>query len=140
MIEFTAHSTGDLPEIAQKILSEAGDFRLFAFYGNMGVGKTTLILKLIEHLGVEDAGSSPTFSIVNEYRDAQNQPVYHFDFYRINSLDEVYDIGYEEYFFSSAYCFMEWPENIEELLPEDTLRVYISEEENVRKIKLALPS
>ena len=140
MTEFTAHSTSDLPKIAHQILSEAGDFRLFAFYGNMGVGKTTLILKLIELLGVEDAGSSPTFSIVNEYRDGKNHPVYHFDFYRINSLDEVYDLGYEEYFFSDAYCFMEWPENIEELLPDDTVRIYIRDEENVRKIKLALPS
>ncbi len=140
MTEFTAHSTGDLPKIADQILSKAGDFRLFAFYGNMGVGKTTLILRLIELLGVEDAGSSPTFSIVNEYRDGKNYPVYHFDFYRINSLDEVYDLGYEEYFFSDAYCFMEWPENIEELLPDDTVRIYISDEENVRKIKLALPS
>lgn len=139
-MEYKAASTGDLPAIAQNILSRAGDFRLFAFYGDMGVGKTTLILQLIKLLGVKDPGSSPTFSIVNEYRDAKNHPVYHFDFYRIDSVDEVYDIGYEEYFFSNAWCFMEWPEKIEELLPEETVKVFISEEENVRKIKVELPS
>lgn len=139
-MEYSAESTADLPKIARDILSKAGDFRLFAFYGNMGVGKTTLILQIIDILGVKEPGSSPTFSIVNEYRDAGNKPVYHFDFYRIESIDEVYDIGYEEYFFSDALCFMEWPEKIEELLPDDTVKIFIIEEENVRKIKVELPS
>ncbi len=139
-MDYRANTTGDLPKIARDILSRAEDFRLFAFYGEMGVGKTTLILQFIEILGVADAGSSPTFSIVNEYRDRDNRPVYHFDFYRIESVDEVYDIGYEDYFFSESYCFMEWPEKIDALLPEETVKVYINEEENVRKIKLELPS
>lgn len=139
-MEYIAESTDDLPKIARNILSKAGDFRLFAFYGNMGVGKTTIILQLIQILGVKDPGSSPTFSIVNEYRDISNKPVYHFDFYRIESVEEVYDIGYEEYFFSNAYCFMEWPEKIEELLPYETVKIFINEEESVRKIKVELPS
>lgn len=139
-MEYSAASTGDLPKIARDILSKAGDFRLFAFYGNMGVGKTTLILQLIQILGVKEPGSSPTFSIVNEYRGGDNEPVYHFDFYRIESIDEVYDIGYEEYFFSDSWCFMEWPERIEELLPDETVKIFITEEENVRKIKVELPS
>lgn len=106
----------------------------------MGVGKTTLILQMIQVLGVKEPGSSPTFSIVNEYRNIENLPVYHFDFYRIESIDEVFDIGYEDYFFSDSWCFMEWPERIEELLPDETVKVYITEEENVRKIKVELPS
>ena len=140
MTTYIAPSTEDLPKIARDILSRAEDFRLFAFYGKMGVGKTTLILQFIEILGVSDAGSSPTFSIVNEYRDRNNHPVYHFDFYRIESVDEIYDIGYEDYFFGESYCFMEWPEKIAELLPEETVKVYINEEGSVRKIKLELPS
>ena len=139
-MEYFSNSPGDLSEIARDILSKAGEYRLFAFYGEMGAGKTTFILEFIKLLGVKDAGSSPTFSIVNEYRDGENRPVYHFDFYRIDSVDEVYDIGYEDYFFNDAYCFMEWPEKIQELLPEETVNIYMNVEENVRKIKLALPS
>jgi|SRR5690554_719750 len=139
-MKYISNSPGDLAEIARDILSKAGEFRLFAFYGEMGAGKTTFILEFIKLLGVKDAGSSPTFSIVNEYRDHKNQPVYHFDFYRIESVEEVYDIGYEDYFFSDAYCFMEWPEKIEEILPEETVNIYMNVEENVREIKLALPS
>lgn len=139
-MEYFSNSPGDLSEIAREILSKADEFRLFAFYGEMGAGKTTFILEFIKLLGVKDAGSSPTFSIVNEYRDGANRPVYHFDFYRIESIEEVYDIGYEDYFFSDSYCFMEWPEKIQEILPEETVNVYMNVEENVRKIKLALPS
>ena len=139
-MEYFSNSPGDLSEIARDILSKAGEFRLFAFYGEMGAGKTTFILEFIKLLGVKDAGSSPTFSIVNEYRDGENRPVYHFDFYRIESIEEVYDIGYEDYFFSDSYCFMEWPEKIQEILPEETVNIYMNVEENVRKIKLALPS
>lgn len=139
-MEYFSDSPGDLSEIARDILSKAGEFRLFAFFGEMGAGKTTFILEFIKLLGVKDAGSSPTFSIVNEYRDGKNRPVYHFDFYRIDSVEEVYDIGYEDYFFSDSYCFMEWPEKIQEILPEETVNIYMNVEENVRKIKLALPS
>lgn len=139
-MEYNAESTGDLPDIARDILSKAGDFRLFAFYGNMGVGKTTFILQFLHVVGVKESGSSPTFSIVNEYRDRENKPVYHFDFYRIESVDEIYDIGYEDYFFSGARCFMEWPDKIEELLPVETVKIFMNEEENVRNIKVELPS
>jgi len=139
-MEYFSNSPDDLSEIARDILSKAGDFRLFAFYGDMGAGKTTFILMFIKLLGVVDDGSSPTFSIVNEYRDRENRPVYHFDFYRIESVDEVYDLGYEDYFYNNAYCFMEWPEKIQEILPEETVNIYLNVEESVRKIKLELPS
>ena len=101
---------------------------IFAFYGKMGSGKTTFIKSLCEELGVEDTINSPTFAIVNEYEDREANTIFHFDFYRIKSLTEVYNMGYEEYFYSNAYCFIEWPELIEELLPEEHIRVDISEE------------
>ena len=101
---------------------------IFAFYGKMGSGKTTFIKNLCEELGVEDTINSPTFAIVNEYEDREANTIFHFDFYRIKSLAEVYNMGYEEYFYSNAYCFIEWPELIEELLPEEHIRVDISEE------------
>jgi tRNA threonylcarbamoyladenosine biosynthesis protein TsaE len=103
-----------------------GDAKVFAFYGQMGAGKTTFIKAVCEELGVSDVITSPTFAIVNEY--TASVPVYHFDFYRIKKLEEVYDMGYEDYFYSGALCFIEWPELIEELLPEDAVRVTISEE------------
>jgi tRNA threonylcarbamoyladenosine biosynthesis protein TsaE len=106
---------------------------VFAFYGGMGAGKTTFIKAICEELGVDDVITSPTFAIVNEYSmdhspQANGQKVYHFDFYRIKRLEEVYDMGYEDYFFSGCPCFIEWPELIEELLPDDTIRVNISVE------------
>ena len=98
------------------------------FSGFLGAGKTTFVKALCEVLGIDDVVNSPTFSIVNEYRsDETGELVYHFDFYRINKLSEVYDMGYEDYFYSGALCFIEWPELIEELLPEDALRVEITE-------------
>lgn len=139
-MEYASYSPADLSDIAKDILKKAENYRLFAFYGEMGAGKTTLILEFIKTLNIIDFGSSPTFSIVNEYRAKDNEPVFHFDFYRIQSLEEVYDIGYEDYFFGGAYCFMEWPEKIEEILPSDTVKIYIDVKENVRKIKLGLPS
>ena len=108
------------------------DDRFFAFFGKMGVGKTTLIKEICAALGVEDNVCSPTFAIVNEYSDREGEPVYHFDFYRLKSVAEAYDIGYEEYFYSGCYCFTEWTEKIEELLPERYVRVEIEEREGVR--------
>lgn len=108
------------------------DDRFFAFFGKMGVGKTTLIKEICATLGVEDNVCSPTFAIVNEYSDREGEPVYHFDFYRLKSVAEAYDIGYEEYFYSGCYCFTEWTEKIEELLPERYVRVEIEEREGVR--------
>lgn len=114
------------------MLEEFGDDRFFAFFGKMGVGKTTLIKELCAELGVEDNVCSPTFAIVNEYSDRDGEPVYHFDFYRLKSVAEAYDIGYEEYFYSGCYCFTEWTEKVEELLPERYVRVEIEEREGVR--------
>ena len=102
-----------------------------AFYGKMGAGKTTFIKALCEELGVEDVITSPTFAIVNEYTiEERGESIYHFDFYRIKRLEEVYDMGYEDYFYSGALCFIEWPELIEELLPEDAVKVSIIEQED----------
>ncbi|MBE0647207.1 MAG: tRNA (adenosine(37)-N6)-threonylcarbamoyltransferase complex ATPase subunit type 1 TsaE [Bacteroidales bacterium] len=124
--DFSAISESDLPEIAGKLLAAYPASRIFAFYGEMGAGKTTFIKAICKELGVEDEALSPTFSIINEYHTRQTTPVYHFDFYRINKLEEVYDIGYEDYLFSGSYCFLEWPELVGELLPEETVRVSIS--------------
>ena len=101
---------------------------VIAFYGKMGAGKTTFIKALCEELGVEDVITSPTFAIVNEYSLPSQEALYHFDFYRIKKLEEVYDMGYEDYFYSGSLCFIEWPELIEELLPENALRVTIEEQ------------
>ena len=117
----------DLERAARKFLKEIGDNTLVAFYAPMGAGKTTFITAICKALGVqEDAVSSPTFAIVNEYRAANGDPVFHFDFYRINKLAEALDIGLYDYLDSGCLCLMEWPENIEDLLPEETLRVHIS--------------
>ena len=118
--------------MARKLLEVFRDDRFFAFFGKMGVGKTTLIKEICAALGVEDNVCSPTFAIVNEYSDREGEPVYHFDFYRLKSVAEAYDIGYEEYFYSGCYCFTEWTEKIEELLPERYVRVEIEEREGVR--------
>ena len=119
-------SINEIREAARQFVNQIGDRRVFAFYGTMGAGKTTFIKAVCEELGVSDVITSPTFAIVNEY--TASVPVYHFDFYRIKKLEEVYDMGYEDYFYSGALCFIEWPELIEELLPEDAVRVTISEE------------
>ncbi len=119
-----ARSTNDLPTIALKILECMREERIFVFKGPMGAGKTTLIKAFCDVLEVSDGVTSPTFSLVNEYQREGGGAVYHFDFYRIKKLEEVYDIGYEEYFYSNEYCLIEWPEMIRELLPESY--VYIS--------------
>ncbi|MCR5497571.1 MAG: tRNA (adenosine(37)-N6)-threonylcarbamoyltransferase complex ATPase subunit type 1 TsaE [Paludibacteraceae bacterium] len=114
-------------ETAKEFVSQMGDHRVFLFYGSMGAGKTTFIRAICEELGVEDVINSPTFAIVNEYTDKKGDPIYHFDFYRINKVEEAYDFGYEDYFYSGNVCFVEWPEMIEELLPPDAVRVSIQE-------------
>lgn len=117
----------DLDRAAGQFLSEIGDNRLVAFYAPMGAGKTTFTTAVCRRLGVrEDAVSSPTFAIVNEYRTASGEPMYHFDFYRITKPAEALDIGLYDYLDSGCLCIMEWPENIEDLLPEETLKVRIS--------------
>lgn len=116
----------DLHPAAIKLLEFAGDEKIFLFEGEMGAGKTTFIKAICEAMGVADVVSSPTFSIVNEYRSGEDKSIYHFDFYRINDLQEAYDIGYEEYFYSGDICLVEWPEKIRELLPEEYVLVNIT--------------
>lgn len=99
---------------------------VYAFYGKMGAGKTTFIKALCGVLGVEDVVNSPTFAIVNEYTSGAGEPIYHFDFYRIKNLEEVYDMGYEDYFYSNHLCLLEWPELIEPILPDDAIRMNIT--------------
>ena len=118
-------------EAAKEFIAAMVDNTVFAFYGKMGAGKTTFIKAVCEELGVADVINSPTFAIVNEYRsDTTGELIYHFDFYRIKKLEEVYDMGYEDYFYSGALCFIEWPELIEDLLPGDAVKVSIEEQEN----------
>ena len=129
----------DISAAAQQFVAAMGARRVFAFYGKMGAGKTTFIKAICEALGVEDVVTSPTFAIVNEYKASSARgdmegSVYHFDFYRIKNLREAYDIGCEEYFYSGSPCFIEWPELIEELLPEDTVRVNIEVNEDGTRI------
>ncbi len=125
---------GQLPKVAKELLGTFPGERFFAFFGKMGVGKTTLIKELCAALGVGDNVCSPTFAIVNEYSSGDGEPIYHFDFYRLKNLTEAYDLGYEEYFYSGCYCFTEWTEKVEELLPEEYVRVEIVEEDGVRTL------
>ena len=137
-MEFSIQSLDQIQEVARQFVGHMGGNTVFAFYGKMGAGKTTFIKAVCEVLGVSDAITSPTFAIVNEYRsDIAGELIYHFDFYRIKKLEEVYDLGYEDYFYSGAVCFIEWPEMIEDLLPGDTVKVTIEETENgVRKLTM----
>lgn len=129
-MEIRIKSIDEIDNAAKKFVDEMGNNRVFAFYGKMGAGKTTFIKAVCENLGVEDVINSPTFAIVNEYVDGNDEPIYHFDFYRIKKEQEVLDIGYEDYVYSGNICFMEWPELIEGLLPADVVKVTIQEEED----------
>ena len=131
-MEIKIKDLGNIQEAARLFIEQIGDHKVFAFYGKMGAGKTTFSKAICEELGVNDVITSPTFAIINEYRTSPKgrlveTTIYHFDFYRIKKLEEVYDMGYEDYFYSGALCFIEWPELIEELLPEDTVKVCITE-------------
>jgi len=118
-----------LHEAAREFVGQMGDHTVFAFYGKMGAGKTTFIKAVCGVLGITDVVNSPTFSIVNEYRaDATGALVYHFDFYRLKKIEEAYDMGFEDYFFSGAICLIEWPELIERMLPDDAVTVRIEEQ------------
>jgi len=133
-----AENLEQLNSIAKQILDYTSTHKKFAFYGEMGVGKTTLIKALSLQLGVTDIVSSPTFSIVNEYQADEKTKIYHFDFYRIEDEKEAYDMGYEEYFFSNAYCFIEWPEKIPNLIEEDMVQIKMSVEGNKRRIEVII--
>ena len=142
MISIKIKDIEHIREAAREFIEHIGDRRVFAFYGKMGAGKTTFVKAVCEELGVDDVITSPTFAIINEYTATPSTAaansslftlhsslqIYHFDFYRIKKLEEVYDMGYEDYFYSGALCFIEWPELIEEILPDDAVRVSITEQ------------
>ena len=119
-------SLDNIHAAAKEFLQNMGDGKVFAFYGKMGAGKTTFVKAICEELGVEDVITSPTFALVNEYTAGNGDPIYHFDFYRINDVREAYDFGYEEYFYSGDLCLVEWPEKIEQLLPDNVMTVRIT--------------
>ena len=130
-------SLSEISDVAKAFVSQMGDNKVFLFYGSMGAGKTTFIKAICEELGVEDVINSPTFSIINEYSTKNGGQLFHFDFYRINKIEEAYDFGYEDYFYSGSRCFVEWPEKIKELIPPDAVEVYITENaDGEREIKI----
>lgn len=134
-MEIRINSLADINEVAKQFIANMGNGKVFAFYGKMGAGKTTFIKAICEEMGVEDVITSPTFAIVNEYTSQKTgDTIYHFDFYRIKKLEEVYDMGYEDYFYGGSICFLEWPELIEDLLPEDAVKVSIEETEDGGRI------
>ncbi len=122
----------DIAAAAKQVLAAFPQSRVFLFYGQMGAGKTTFIKALCEELGVTEGTSSPTFSIVNEYEGRQG-PIFHFDFYRLKEEQEAYDMGYEEYFYSDSYCFVEWPEKIPNLLPHDAKTIQLRVDEDFQR-------
>ena len=135
MNTLTIESLDKIDDVAKEFLALYGTNKILAFYGEMGAGKTTFIKALCRAMDVEDDVNSPSFSIINEYHTKKDDIIFHFDFYRLKSIEEALDIGYEEYIYSGSYCFMEWPEKIEPLLPENRLDVTIEEaDDGVRTI------
>jgi len=134
--EITIKDKKHLSDAAEKLLKIFGGKRIFAFYGSMGAGKTTIIKAICKALGAVDIISSPTFTLVNEYKTINGETIYHIDFYRIKKLEEVFDFGIEEYLSGDSYCFMEWPEMIEDMLPPETINIRISVDENEGRILL----
>ena len=127
-------SLKSLDSAAKKLITAFPDQRIFAFYGKMGAGKTTFIQAICRYLGSSDNITSPSFALINEYRTTSSQSIYHMDFYRIKTLEEVFDLGYEDYFYSGQYCMIEWPEKIETILPEIYVKVKIETEENDERL------
>jgi tRNA threonylcarbamoyladenosine biosynthesis protein TsaE len=114
-----------LNAVAEKLISQFPDHRVFAFYGKMGAGKTTFIQSVCKYLETDDNVTSPTFALINEYKTRQQKSIFHFDFYRIKDIEEAFDLGYEDYLYSGNYCLIEWPEMIETLLPDNIVKVKI---------------
>lgn len=138
-INIKIESLDKIDEAALEFIRAMGDNTVFAFHGDMGAGKTTFIKAVCENLGVSDTINSPTFAIVNEYRSDSGELIYHFDFYRINKIEEVFDFGYEDYFYSGSLCFIEWPEKVDTLLPKDTVNVYVKvQQDGSREVSLSI--
>lgn len=132
-------SLAELRKIAKELINTFPEERVFALYGKMGAGKTTFIQALCKVLGSDDNVTSPTFALINEYNTPDFSSIFHFDFYRINDLEEAYDLGYEDYIYSGSYCFIEWPEMIETLLPQNLVEVKIEvQDDGTREIKATL--
>lgn len=136
MLTITGNNLTELPAVATQLLAGLGNKKIVCFYGQMGAGKTTLIKEMGLALGVNETISSPTFSLVNEYTTTAGNTIFHFDFYRIKNLEEVYDIGYQEYFYSGNLCLIEWPELIEQLIPPDAARIYITQNNEQRTYEI----
>jgi len=132
---FQVHAPEQLRQVACGLLAKHPQSRIFAFFGAMGVGKTTFIKSICACMGSLDVVNSPTYSIVNQYQSGKGEDIFHFDFYRVKHITEVYNLGYEEYFFSGSYCFIEWPEQVEGLLPEGCIRVYMDTANDHRIIR-----
>lgn len=124
-MEIIVNNPGELPAAARKLIPLLNGAGVVALYGGMGAGKTTLVSALMREMGSSDDVSSPTFALVNDYVSGEGRRIHHFDFYRIDDVREAFDLGYEEYFYSGELCLVEWPEKIEDLLPDDTLRIRI---------------
>ena len=137
MKTITINTTAELEKAAKEFIKMTRGHKKFAFYGPMGSGKTTFIKALCHAMGAKDVVTSPSFALINEYRSGCDDLYFHFDLYRINSVEEVYDLGYEEYFYGDGYCFVEWPEKAEMLLPVDTVKVHLEEAgENIRLVHI----
>lgn len=136
MLTITGNNLTELPAVAAQLLAGLGNKKIVCFYGQMGAGKTTLIKEMGAALSVKETISSPTFSLVNEYTTTAGNTIFHFDFYRIKNLEEVYDIGYQEYFYSGNLCLIEWPELIEQLIPPDAARIYITQDNEQRTYEI----
>ncbi len=133
--EYTVDCIEGLTEVGRSLLDTHPDARVFALYGAMGVGKTTFVKSIGSLVGVSDMITSPSFPVINHYITGNGESLYHFDFFRIKSVEEVYDLGYEDYFYSGSYCFIEWPEKVGKLLPSAAVRIVMEERDGIRVIR-----